>query len=139
MDAESLPYGVRTHTYNSRLAQELGKWAETQPDSDGIHDALFRAYFVGGLNISRIDVLLGIVRALNLPEESARAGLEKRAFKDAVDADWAKAREYGVTAVPTFVSGGHAVVGAQSYEILDRFVRRTGAEPKVSEETRDKE
>jgi hypothetical protein len=24
MDAEGLPYSVRTHTYNSRLAQELG-------------------------------------------------------------------------------------------------------------------
>ena len=25
MRAEGLPYGERTHTYNSRLAQELGK------------------------------------------------------------------------------------------------------------------
>ena len=31
MDAEGLPYGRRTHSYNSRLAQELGKWADTQP------------------------------------------------------------------------------------------------------------
>ena len=31
MDAEGLPYGRRTHTYNSRLAQELGKWTDTQP------------------------------------------------------------------------------------------------------------
>jgi predicted DsbA family dithiol-disulfide isomerase len=135
MDAEGLPYGVRTHTYNSRLAQELAKWAETQPDSDGIHEALFRGYFVGGLNISRIDVLLEVVRSLNLPEKAARESLEKRTFKDAVDADWAKAREYGVTGVPTFVSGGHAVVGAQPYETLERFVRRMGAEPRVSEET----
>jgi predicted DsbA family dithiol-disulfide isomerase len=131
MDAEGLPYAIRTHTYNSRLAQELGKWAETQRDSDGIHEALFRAYFVGGLNIGRIDVLLDVVRSLNLPEKAAREALEKRTFKDAVDADWAKAREYGVTAVPTFVCGGHAIVGAQSYEILERFVRRAGAEPKV--------
>ena len=28
MDAEGLPYERRTHTYNSRLAQELGAWAE---------------------------------------------------------------------------------------------------------------
>ena len=31
MDEEGLPYGRRTHTYNSRLAQELGTWADTQP------------------------------------------------------------------------------------------------------------
>jgi predicted DsbA family dithiol-disulfide isomerase len=135
MDAEGLPYGVRTHTYNSRLAQELAKWTETQPGSDGIHEALFRAYFVEGLNISRIDVLLEVVRSLNLPEEAAREALEKRAFKDAVDADWAKTREYGVTGVPTFVSGRHAVVGAQPYETLARFVQQTGAEPKGYEET----
>ena len=28
MNAEGLEYGRRTHTYNSRLAQELGKWAD---------------------------------------------------------------------------------------------------------------
>ena len=31
MDAEGLEYGRRTHTYNSRLAQELGKWADPDP------------------------------------------------------------------------------------------------------------
>ena len=36
MDAEGLPYGRRTHTYNSRLAQELGKWADTQPGGGAI-------------------------------------------------------------------------------------------------------
>ena len=40
MDAEGLPYGRRTHTYNSRLAQELGKWADTQPGGWAIHDKL---------------------------------------------------------------------------------------------------
>ena len=29
MDQEGLPYGKRTHTYNSRLTQEIGKWADT--------------------------------------------------------------------------------------------------------------
>ena len=46
MDAEGLPYGERTHTYNSRLSQELGKWADTQPGGEAFHDAMFRAYFV---------------------------------------------------------------------------------------------
>ena len=63
MDAEGLPYGERTMTYNSRLAQELGKWADTQPGGDAIHDALFRAYFVEARDISRPAVLLEIVAA----------------------------------------------------------------------------
>ena len=38
MDAEGLDYGRRTHTYNSRLAQELGKWADTQDGGEALHD-----------------------------------------------------------------------------------------------------
>ena len=46
MDTEGLPYGLRTHTYNSRLAQELASWADTQSGGRAIHKALFKAYFV---------------------------------------------------------------------------------------------
>ena len=31
MAEAGLEYGDRTHTYNSRLAQELGKWADSKP------------------------------------------------------------------------------------------------------------
>src|SRR5579862_9758446 len=113
MAAEGLPYGLRTHTYNSRLAQELGKWADTELGVESIHDALFKAYFVEGLNIGKESVLVDIARSVGLPAEEAREVLEERRFKQAVDADWAKSREYGVTGVPTFVSDGHGLVGAQ--------------------------
>jgi hypothetical protein len=61
MDAEGLPYGRRSHTYNSRLAQELGKWADTVPGGGKLHDALYRAYFVDARNIGDPAVLLEIV------------------------------------------------------------------------------
>jgi len=122
MDAEGLPYGERTRTYNSRLAQELGKWADTQPGGDAIHDALFRAYFVEARDISDSAVLLEIARQVGLPADGAREVLEKRTFKDAVDQDWKLSREYGVTGVPTFVVGRHGVVGAQPYEALVQLV-----------------
>jgi predicted DsbA family dithiol-disulfide isomerase len=125
MEAEGLPYGDRRMTYNSRLAQELGKWADTQPGGEAIHDALFRAYFVDGLNIGDADVLLKIAKSIGLPEEGAREVLEKRTFKDAVDADWEKSRQYGVTGVPTFVAGQRGVVGAQPYETLVQLIEST--------------
>lgn len=124
MTAEGLPYGNRTMTYNSRLAQELGKWADTLPGGEAIHDALFRAYFVDGKNIGELDMLLEIARSVGLPEDQAREVLEKRSFKSAVDADWAKSRAYGVTGVPTFVAGGYGVVGAQPYEALEQLVEQ---------------
>jgi predicted DsbA family dithiol-disulfide isomerase len=112
MAAEGLPYGNRTHTYNSRLAQELGSWAQTQPGGEAIHDALFKAYFVEGKNIGDADVLLQVAESVGLSKEKAREVLEQRTFKDAVDQDWAKSRAYGVTGVPTFVAGRYGVVGA---------------------------
>jgi predicted DsbA family dithiol-disulfide isomerase len=124
MTAEGLPYGDRTMTYNSRLAQELGKWADTQPDGGAIHDALFRAYFVEGRDISQPGVLLEVVQRVGLSVDGARTVLQQRTFKAAVDADWALARRYGVTGVPTFVAGRHGVVGAQPYETLEQLVRK---------------
>ena len=124
MAAEGLPYGNRTMTYNSRLAQELGSWADTQPGGEAIHDALFRAYFVDCKNIGDKEELIGIAQSVGLDGEKAREAIEKRTFKAAVDADWAKSRDYGVTGVPTFVAGGYGVVGAQPYEALVQLVEQ---------------
>jgi predicted DsbA family dithiol-disulfide isomerase len=124
MEAEGLPYGNRTMTFNSRLAQELGAWADTQPGGDKIHDALFRAYFVDGLNIGDADVLAGIAESVGLSREAAKEVLEKRSFKEAVDADWEKSHQYGVTGVPTFVAGRSGLVGAQPYEALEQLVKQ---------------
>jgi predicted DsbA family dithiol-disulfide isomerase len=128
MDAEGLPYGERTHTYNSRLSQELGKWADTQPGGEAFHDAMFRAYFVEGRDISQPAVLLEIAQSVGLPVDAAREVLEKRTFKAAVDADWKLSRQYGVTGVPTFVVGRRGVVGAQPYEALEQLVNKVKAE-----------
>jgi predicted DsbA family dithiol-disulfide isomerase len=124
MEAEGLPYGQRSMTYNSRLAQELGKWAESQPGGEAIHDALFRAYFVEGRNIGDVDELVKIAQSVGLPGDKARDVLEKRTHKAAVDADWEKSRHYGVTGVPTFVVGERGVVGAQPYEALEQLVTK---------------
>jgi predicted DsbA family dithiol-disulfide isomerase len=128
MDAEGLPYGERTMTYNSRLAQELGTWADTQPGGEVLHDAFFRAYFVEARDISQADVLLDIVQRAGLSADGAREVLEKRTFKAAVDADWALSHRYGVTGVPTFVVGRYGVVGAQPYEALEELVRKAAPE-----------
>jgi predicted DsbA family dithiol-disulfide isomerase len=127
MDAEGLPHVARTHTYNSRLAQELGKWADSKPGFDSIHDAIYAAYFVQARNIGDSKVLLDVAQSVGLPADEARDVLEKRTFKEAVDADWAKSRREGVTGVPTFASGQARVVGAQPYDVLEQLMRHAGA------------
>jgi len=124
MSAEGLPYGERKMTCNSRLAQELGKWADEQPGGEAIHDALFRAYFVDGKNIGDPEVLVQVAESVGLPGDKAREVITQRTHRAAVDADWRKAAEYGVTGVPTFVAGTQGVVGAQPYETLEQLVER---------------
>ena len=124
MQAEGLPYGNRTMTYNSRLAQELGAWADTQPGGEAIHDALFRAYFVDARDIGDPEVLVEIAASVGLSADQAREVIEKRTHRAAVDADWELSRRYGVTGVPTFVIGNQGVVGAQPYETLEELVKQ---------------
>ena len=131
MDAEGLPYGKRTHSYNSRLAQELGKWADTQPGGAAIHDKLYRAYFVDARNIGDPDILVEIAESVGLDGKEARRIIDERVFKDEIDADWQKSANYGVTGVPTFVAARYGVVGAQPYEVLAELVEKAGA-PKRS-------
>jgi predicted DsbA family dithiol-disulfide isomerase len=126
MDEAGLPWRPRDRTYNSRLAQELGKWADEQ-GQPALHEALYRAYFAEGLDISLIDVLAGIAERVGLPGDEARRVLEERRYREAVDRDWARARALGVTGVPTYVASGRGVVGAQPYEVLERLVTLSGA------------
>jgi predicted DsbA family dithiol-disulfide isomerase len=128
MDAEGLPYNRRTHTYNSRLAQELAKWADLRPEAAALHRALYQAYFVAGRNLGDPDVLVDIAESVELPGEQAREVVTDRTFKQAVDADWEKARTYRITGVPSFVVGTHKITGAHPYDVLAEQLRAAGAE-----------
>jgi len=117
-----LPWGERKKTYNSRLSQELSKWAESQGKGEQFHEAIFRAYFVEGINIGKANELIRLVRSIGLPGDQAQAVLDTRSFKQAVDADWQRSHALGITAVPTFMVNNAKLVGAQSYEVLEQFL-----------------
>ena len=125
MIQEGLPYEGRSMTYNSRLAQELGSWADTQEGGYGIHKKIYQAYFVKNKNIGNTDVLIDIVKQVGLNETEANKVMKERTFKKAVDQDWNKAQEIGVTGVPTYIVGGAGVVGAQPYETLAQLVEQS--------------
>ena len=123
MAEEGLPYGNRTHTYNSRLAQELAKYAESFEEGEVLNRKLFEAYFVEGLNLANTDVLLDLAESSGLPREETEEAISKRRFRNEVAADWKRARELGVRGVPSFVYGNRALVGAQPYETMNLLVQ----------------
>jgi predicted DsbA family dithiol-disulfide isomerase len=128
MDAEGLQFGEdRYMTFNSRLAQELAKWAEEKPEGEALKIALYQAYFVEGRNIGQVEELLHVAEQVGLPVDDARDVLEQRTMKSAVDADWRYALSVGVSAVPTFAVGLTGMAGARPYEQLAQFLEHVGA------------
>jgi predicted DsbA family dithiol-disulfide isomerase len=121
-DQLGLPLGTRTRTYNSRRAQELGKWAESQNAGEAFHKAVYQAYFADGRNIALPDELVAIAEALGLDPVMARQVLDTQSYGAAVDNDWQKAAELGITAVPTSIYRQRALVGFQPYANYRRLI-----------------
>ena len=121
----NLPFGDRTRTYNSRRAQELGKWAEAQDAGEAFHMAVYKAYFVDGLNIATPDILAGIVESVGLGPDEALQVIDKGSYAAHVDGDWQRAAELGVTAVPTSIYRKQALVGFQAYASYRQLITET--------------
>lgn len=119
-----LELGDRDMTYNSRLAQEVGLWAEDQGQGHAFHMAAFRAYFVDGKNLADRQVLLDLIEQTRLDREKGLKVIEDRTYSDAVDKDWDLSRQKGVNAVPTFFMGLDKLVGAQPHEAMERMVKK---------------
>lgn len=122
-----LPFGERSRTYNSRRAQELGKWVESLGCGDAYHEAIFRAYFVDGQNIAEMAVLSEIIRSLGLDELTAQKVLREGIHKEAVDRDWSHSRAKEITAAPTLLANGSRLVGAHPYAAMQQWVEAAGA------------
>jgi len=122
-----LPFGDRKMTYNSRLAQELGKWAESRNKGHEFHNAVFMAYFVEGRNIGSVDVLVKVVESVHLNGKDALRVIQDRSYSQAVDLDWKRSYELSVTAVPTFLMNTQRLVGAQKYEALEMLLLSNNA------------
>lgn len=122
---EGLPLTERSRTYNSRLAQELGKWAEAQGHGNEFHQVIYRAFFVDGVNIALVDELVRIAAAIGLPADGARTVVEKRSYAAVVDADWQRAMELRITAVPTHLCGDKRLTGFAAYEDFVRLIGKS--------------
>jgi len=130
MQREGLPFGERSMTYNSRLAQELGAWAEETKPNSSVHQHLYQAYFVNGLNLADIEVLVEAAVQAGLPASEAREVLASRRYQAHVDHDWQRCRELGVSSVPTYLVNDQRVVGAHPDTVLQQLVTAAGASPR---------
>ena len=117
-----LPFGEGKMVYNSRLAQEIGLWAQECGRAHQFHDAAFKAYFVDDRNLANKAVILDLVALAGLDATQAEEVIASRSYAAAVDRDWAKARELELVAAPTFFVEDQRLVGAKPYSVLEKMV-----------------
>jgi predicted DsbA family dithiol-disulfide isomerase len=127
-----LEVGTRTHWYNSDLAHEANAWARERGLGEALHREIMRAYFVRDENIGSVDVLTGIAAQLGYDAADLRRALDERRYHEEIQREYAEAREIGVTAVPTFVAEGYAIVGAHPYETFRRLMAAVSQAPRES-------
>jgi predicted DsbA family dithiol-disulfide isomerase len=111
-----LPIVRRSRISNSRRAQELDKWAGSLGRGDAFRRAVFHGYFAEGRDIARISELEDIAFLAGLPGNEVRAVLGEGRFAGDVDADWMRARQLAITAVPFYLYGEKPLVGFRPYE-----------------------
>lgn len=122
--ALNMPFCERSKVFNSRMAQELGAWAESQDAGEKFHKAAFGAYFINNRNLADREVLLDIVRQIGLDPTTAVMVMDQGTYSDVVERDWQRADELEIDVVPTFVIGENILIGAQEYRSLSKFVNQ---------------
>ena len=114
-----LVFGPRNRNTRSRLALEASKFAEDAGAGDAYGEALFRAHFVEGRDLSDSAVLAEIAGSLGMDGSALRQALEQRSYKARVDRELALGFMHKLSGVPAFIIGSkYLVVGAQPLETL---------------------
>ena len=105
---------ARVRMENSFDAHRLIHLAREHARADEAIERLFAAYFSNGESIGDRETLVTIAQEAGLDAATSRTALASGAFSDAVHADLARAREFGITGVPFFaIDEKYAVSGAQ--------------------------
>jgi predicted DsbA family dithiol-disulfide isomerase len=115
-------------TPNTLDAHRLVGLAERQGVQGAVVEALFRAYFTEGRDISTRQTLLDVVAEAGLDRDEAEAVLNSDGGLEAIKEADALARQLGVGGVPFFiVNGALTLSGAQQPEAFLEAFRQAAA------------
>jgi len=118
--------------WNTFAAHKLLRWALDTAGAQKqceLSDALFRANFQDGRNISDEEVLVDIAGSAGLDRVQAQAALADPALDQAVQTELERGRQMGVASVPTFViNGKYGIAGGQPPEQFARALQQIAAE-----------
>ena len=115
--------------YNSFDAHRLLRWAGDAGGQEALKQALFRANFTDGRNVSDRDVLVSVAEEAGLDGAQAREVLTSGRYADEVRKEEAHWQAVGITSVPTFiVNDKYAISGGQPVDVFEQALREIAAE-----------
>ncbi len=118
----------RSRVYNTFDAHRLLHWAELEGRDLALKQALLRAYFTDGDDVSAHDTLVRLAVEAGLDAERARAILAGDEFADEVRAQEQFFMQRGIHSVPaTIVNGQHLIAGGQPPEAFEQALRQIAA------------
>ena len=108
---------------NTFKAHQLLHWASDQGCQTALKEALFKAFFTDGRDVSDAEVLADVCGSVGLDPSEALAVLEDARYGLPVREDQREWVEQGIQAVPTFViNQQYMVQGAQDAEAFGRML-----------------
>lgn len=120
-------YDSLQHT-NTLMAHEALHAAKAHGRQEQLMERLFRAYFSEGRHVGHEEELADLAADVGLDRESVLGSICAGTYRDAVAADIAQARTYGIRGVPFFViDQRYGVSGAQDPEVFTQALREATA------------
>jgi len=121
-----LPDAQRGNTFDAHRLLHLAAARGVQAE---LKERLMAAYFTQGARISGHDELAALAAEVGLDEAEVGAVLSGDVYADAVQADIALARGFGVTGVPFFViDRAYGISGAQEAAVFTEVLERAWKE-----------
>ena len=122
----------RTRVYNTFDAHRLLHWAELQGKHLALKQALLKAYFTEGEDVSGHDILLRVVGTVGLDADRARQILAGDEYSSDVRTQEKFYLDHGISSVPaTIINGRHLISGGQPPEAFEQALRKIAAESKA--------
>jgi predicted DsbA family dithiol-disulfide isomerase len=107
-------------SFNTIEVHRLWQWSKNLGKSSELKEALMKAYFSDGIDLSKEENILQVVENCGLDKLEAESILKSNQFSNEVDQDIYHASQIGVRGVPFFVLNNQfAISGAQDDSVFE--------------------
>lgn len=108
----------------TRKAHEASSFAALHGKQGPFRRAVFRAHFIEGRDIGRVDVLVELGALVGLDPTALKVALDIDQLTEQVLREEASARDRGITGVPALIVGEETFIGLHPYAEVRRLIAR---------------